>query len=160
MVRFHKKWGLIFQKKKRKKEKRVKRYLDDLTKNEGWKMEKKLIKVEIGRLFSFLFCCFSQRVSFKNLSLFKPLPLPPSIMKIWFRKSVMNNPIVVLQFIKFFLHWAIWWYEKNGIFWSCLNNWIHISIIKSIMSISQKTKFYRRAGSKFLYIKHDQCGMF
>ncbi len=28
------------------------------------------------------------------------------------------------------------------------------------MSISQKSKFYRRAVSKFLYTKRDKCGMF
>ncbi len=32
-------------------------------------------------------------------------------------------------------------------------------IVKS-MSISRKTKFYRRAVSKFLYTTRNQCGMF
>ncbi len=39
-----------------------------------------------------------------------------------------------------------------------LNN--NNSIVKSIRSISQKSKFYKRAVSKFLYTKCNQCGMF
>ncbi len=34
------------------------------------------------------------------------------------------------------------------------------SIVESIRSISQKSKFYRRAVSKFLYTMCKQCGMF
>ncbi len=34
------------------------------------------------------------------------------------------------------------------------------SIIKSIKSTSQKSRFYRRAVSQFLYTKRNQCGMF
>ncbi len=34
------------------------------------------------------------------------------------------------------------------------------SIIRSINSISQKSKFYRRATSRFLYTRYNQCGIF
>ncbi len=37
---------------------------------------------------------------------------------------------------------------------------VYISTIKSIRSISQKSKFYRRAVSKFIYTMCNQCGMF
>ncbi len=35
-----------------------------------------------------------------------------------------------------------------------------ISIVKSMRSISHKSKFYRREVSKFLYTMRNQCGMF
>ncbi len=43
-------------------------------------------------------------------------------------------------------------------FWKKLDE-IDKSIVKSIRSISQKSKFYRRAVTKFLYIMRNQCGM-
>ncbi len=41
-----------------------------------------------------------------------------------------------------------------------LNRKFDKSIIKSIRSISQRCKFYRRAVLNFLYTKGNQCGMF
>ncbi len=42
----------------------------------------------------------------------------------------------------------------------CWNYWVNNSIIKSIRSISQKSKFYRRVVSKFLYTMRNLYGIF
>ncbi len=41
-----------------------------------------------------------------------------------------------------------------------LDNCSTNSIVKSISSVSQKSKFCRRAVSRFLYTMHNQCGVF
>ncbi len=65
------------------------------------------------------------------------------------------------EFFFFFISGKKYFGILTNFFQNCSTKFpFYISIVKSIRSISQKSKFYWREVSKFLYTMRNKCGMF